>query len=120
MACMAAMATFGSVESNPHMVEQTQAKKNPNIAPAKTSDRMASGFIQRGGRLPRALSPLGAARQYIGLSSSAPCPAKGISMLRSKVMNTVPSAFMPVVLTVTMPWLGRERDSRLASTSLSA
>jgi hypothetical protein len=40
--------------------------------------------------------------------------------VRSKVMTTVPSLFFPVVRTVTMPWVGRELDSRLASTSDSA
>ena len=35
MACMATMATFGSAASSPHMVEQTQAKKKPNIAPCE-------------------------------------------------------------------------------------
>ena len=35
-------------------------------------------------------------------------------------MNTVPSAFVPVVLAVTIPWLGRDCDSRFSSTSDSA
>ena len=52
MACMAAMATFGSAASNPHMVEQTQAKKKPNIAPANRSDRRASGLTGSTAPLP--------------------------------------------------------------------
>ena len=35
-------------------------------------------------------------------------------MLRSNVMNTVPSSLWPVVFTLTMPALGRDLDSRLA------
>ena len=35
-------------------------------------------------------------------------------------MNIVPSAFVPVVRTVTMPWFGRDLDYRFSSTSDSA
>jgi hypothetical protein len=35
-------------------------------------------------------------------------------------MTTVPSAFLPIVRIFTMPWVGREADSRFSSTSDSA
>ncbi len=54
------------------------------------------------------------------LQSSTAYPRFGTSTLRSYVMNTVPSAFLPVVLTVTIPWVGRLADSRFDSTSDSA
>ena len=41
-------------------------------------------------------------------------------MLRLKVQTTVPSAFLPVVRTVTMPCPGRDAEARFSSTSLSA
>ena len=52
--------------------------------------------------------------------SSTAWPRFGTSTVRSKLMNTVPSAFRPVVRTVTTPWVGRLADSRFASTSDSA
>jgi len=54
------------------------------------------------------------------ITSSTAKPRLGTSTERTKVMNTVPSAFFPVVATVTMPCVGRDFDSRIASTSDSA
>ena len=41
-------------------------------------------------------------------------------MILSKSLTIVPSAFLPIVLTVTIPAVGRELDSRFANTSDSA
>lgn len=56
-----------------------------------------------------------ARRQY-----AMPWPRFGTSTIRSKLMNSVPSAFTPTVRTVTIPWVEREADSRFASTSDAA
>ena len=52
--------------------------------------------------------------------SSIAWPRFGTSTVRSKLMNGVPSALRPMVLTVTIPWFGRFADWRFLYTSVSA
>ena len=52
--------------------------------------------------------------------SSIPWPLLAISAVRSKLMNCVPSPFLPIVRTVTRPCPGLDADSRFARTSDSA
>jgi peptide/nickel transport system ATP-binding protein len=60
------------------------------------------------------------APQYVPALSSTEWPRFGISMVRSKLMNSLPSCLMPRVRMRTMPWVGRDFDSRFSSTSDSA
>ena len=65
------------------------------------------------------VGPLRRPGQYPA-ASSGEWPRLWISMVRSKLITSLPSWFTPRVETVTMPWVGRLLLSRLCSTVLSA
>src|SRR6185503_19997719 len=85
---------------------------------APNGPSVASAFARPG--MSQKRDTLAGSSQRPSYLSSTPWPRFGTRMVRSYEITTSPAWFSPRVLTVTIPCVGRDCDSRFASTSDSA